>query len=190
MIELLAADVGSFAARNAATPATDHSQPVTLESGIALYQSLAEDEGQTGLFRDYKPDFFDLIIVDECHRGSAQDGSNWRAILDYFKPAVQLGMTATPLRQENRDTYEYFGNPLYTYSLKQGIADGFLAPYRVHRVLTTYDAAGWRPTGYGRPTSARTSRETGNWPRACSPRPRRSRSTSQVLPPASDPPAR
>ncbi|HEY8293253.1 MAG TPA: DEAD/DEAH box helicase family protein, partial [Thermomicrobiales bacterium] len=112
---------------------------------FALYQSLAEDEGQTGLFRDYKPDFFDLIIVDECHRGSAQDGSNWRAILDYFTPAVQLGMTATPLRQENRDTYDYFGNPLYTYSLRQGIADGFLAPYSVHRVVTTYDATGWRP---------------------------------------------
>lgn len=112
---------------------------------FALYQSLAEDEGQTGLFRDYQPDFFDLIIVDECHRGSAQDGSNWRAILDYFKPAVQLGMTATPLREENRDTYDYFGNPLYTYSLRQGIADGFLAPYSVHRIVTTYDATGWRP---------------------------------------------
>lgn len=112
---------------------------------FALYQSLAEDEGQTGLFRDYKPDFFDLIIVDECHRGSAQDGSNWRAILDYFTPAVQLGMTATPLREENRDTYDYFGNPLYTYSLRQVIADGFLAPYSVHRVVTNYDATGWRP---------------------------------------------
>jgi type I restriction enzyme R subunit len=84
-------------------------------------------------------------VVDECHRGSARDERNWREILDYFQPAYQLGMTATPLREDNRDTYLYFGNPLYTYSLKQGIADGFLAPYRVHRVLTTYDAAGWRP---------------------------------------------
>ena len=81
-------------------------------------------------------DFFDLIIVDECHRGSARDESNWREILEYFEPAYQLGMTATPLREDNRDTYRYFGNPLYTYSLRQGIDDGFLAPYRVHRVVT------------------------------------------------------
>jgi type I restriction enzyme R subunit len=84
--------------------------------------------------------------VDECHRGSARDESNWREILEYFKPAYQLGMTATPLREDNRDTYRYFGNPVYTYSLRQGIDDGFLAPYRVHRVITTYDAAGWRPS--------------------------------------------
>ena len=84
--------------------------------------------------------------MDECHRGSARDESNWREILEYFEPAYQLGMTATPLRQDNRDTYKYFGNPLYTYSLRQGIDDGFLAPYRVHRIVTTADAAGWRPT--------------------------------------------
>jgi type I restriction enzyme R subunit len=88
---------------------------------------------------------FDLIIVDECHRGSARDDSNWREILEYFKPAIQIGMTATPLRDDNRDTYKYFGNPIYTYSLKQGIEDGFLAPYRVHRVVSSVDAAGWRP---------------------------------------------
>lgn len=80
---------------------------------------------------------------------------NWRRILEYFAPAFQLGMTATPLRDDNRDTYAYFGKPLYTYSLAQGIADGFLAPYRVRRVITDYDAAGWRPSGgevdrYGR----------------------------------------
>src|SRR4029077_12261697 len=103
------------------------------------------DERRPGLYREYSPDFFDLIIIDECHRGSARDDSNWRDILNYFEPAYQLGMTATPLREDNRDTYTYFGAPLYTYSLAQGIADGFLAPYRVHRVLTTYDAAGWRP---------------------------------------------
>ena len=84
--------------------------------------------------------------MDECHRGSARDESNWREILEYFEPAFQIGMTATPLRQDNKDTYAYFGNPLYTYSLKQGIEDGFLAPYRVHRVVSTVDAAGWRPT--------------------------------------------
>jgi len=112
---------------------------------FAIYQAMAEDEARAGLFRAYRPDFFDLIIVDECHRGSARDGSTWRDILEYFSPAVQLGMTATPLREDNRDTYEYFGNPLYTYSLRQGIADGFLAPYSVHRIVTTYDATGWRP---------------------------------------------
>ena len=96
--------------------------------------------------RNSRQDFFDLIIVDECHRGSAKEDSNWREILEYFEPAYQLGMTATPLRQENKDTYLYFHNPIYTYSLKQGIDDGFLAPYRVHRIVTQWDAAGWRPS--------------------------------------------
>ena len=113
---------------------------------FSTYQSIAKDERRPGLYKEYSPDFFDLIIVDECHRGSARDESNWREILEYFKPAYQLGMTATPLREDNRDTYRYFGNPIYTYSLRQGIDDGFLAPYRVHRVITTYDAAGWRPS--------------------------------------------
>jgi len=116
------------------------------EMYFATYQSLARDERRPGLYKEYAPDFFDLIIVDECHRGSASDESNWREILEYFKPAHQLGMTATPLCDDNRDTYAYFGNPVYQYSLKQGIDDGFLAPYRVHRVITTYDAAGWRPS--------------------------------------------
>lgn len=115
------------------------------EMYFAIYQAIAKDERRPGLYREYAPDFFDLIVVDECHRGSARDESNWREILEYFAPAYQLGMTATPLREDNRDTYTYFGDPLYTYSLKQGIEDGFLAPYRVHRILTTYDAAGWRP---------------------------------------------
>lgn len=113
---------------------------------FAIYQSLAKDESRSGLYREYPRDFFDLIVVDECHRGSARDESNWREILEYFEPAFQLGMTATPLREDNRDTYHYFGNPIYTYSLKQGIEDGFLAPYRVHRVVSSVDAAGWRPT--------------------------------------------
>jgi type I restriction enzyme R subunit len=113
---------------------------------FATYQAIAKDERRPGLFREYSPDFFDLIIVDECHRGSAKDESNWREILEYFKPAYQLGMTATPLRDDNRDTYRYFGNPVYIYSLKQGIEDGFLAPYRVHRIVTSVDATGWRPT--------------------------------------------
>jgi type I restriction enzyme R subunit len=113
---------------------------------FAIYQALAEDERRPGLYKEYAPDFFDLIIVDECHRGSAREESNWREILEYFEPAYQLGMTATPLRDETRDTYLYFGNPIYQYSLRQGIEDGFLAPYRVHRVITQWDAAGWRPS--------------------------------------------
>jgi type I restriction enzyme R subunit len=112
---------------------------------FAIYQAIAKDERRPGLYKEYSKDFFDLIIVDECHRGSAKDQSNWREILRYFHPAFQLGMTATPLRKENRDTYRYFGNPVYTYSLRQGIEDGFLAPYRVHRIVTEWDAAGWRP---------------------------------------------
>ncbi len=116
------------------------------EMYFAIYQAIAEDEKRPGLYKEYARDFFDLIIVDECHRGSARDESNWRAILDYFEPAVQIGMTATPLRKDNKATYRYFGNPIYQYSLRQGLADGFLAPYRVHRVVTSADATGWRPT--------------------------------------------
>lgn len=116
------------------------------EMYFAIYQALAGDERREGLFKEFPRKFFDLIIVDECHRGSARNDSSWRAILDYFEPAYQLGMTATPLRDDNRDTYLYFGNPLYEYSLRQGIDDGFLAPYRVHRVVTEWDAAGWRPS--------------------------------------------
>jgi type I restriction enzyme R subunit len=115
------------------------------EMYFAIYQAIAKDSRRPGLYRQFPPDFFDLVIVDECHRGSARDESNWREILEYFAPAFQLGMTATPLREDNRDTYKYFGNPIYQYSLRQGIEDGFLAPYRVHRVLTDYDAHGWRP---------------------------------------------
>ncbi len=116
------------------------------EMYFATYQAIAKDSRRPGLYKDYPADFFDLVIVDECHRGSARDESNWRDILEHFKPAAQLGMTATPLRQDNRDTYRYFGNPIYQYSLRQGIEDGFLAPYRVHRIVTEWDAAGWRPT--------------------------------------------
>jgi type I restriction enzyme R subunit len=116
------------------------------EMYFAIYQAIARDERRPGLYREYPPDYFDLIMVDECHRGSAKDDSSWREILEYFEPAFQVGMTATPKRADNADTYRYFGNPIYTYSLRQGIDDGFLAPYRVHRVITTWDAAGWRPS--------------------------------------------
>lgn len=113
---------------------------------FSTYQSIAEDERRPGLYKEYTPDFFDFIIVDECHRGSARDESNWHKILEYFHPSYQLGMTATPQRDENRDTYCYFGEPLYTYSLRQGIEDGFLAPYRVHHMVTNWDATGWSPS--------------------------------------------
>ncbi|AFZ27115.1 helicase, type I site-specific restriction-modification system restriction subunit [Cylindrospermum stagnale PCC 7417] len=113
---------------------------------FAIYQAISDNQNSLGLYREYSPDYFDLIIVDECHRGSARDESNWRQILEYFAPAYQLGLTATPLRDDNVDTYHYFGNPLYTYSLKQGIDDGFLAPYRVYRVTTRSDKEGWRPS--------------------------------------------
>ena len=116
------------------------------EMYFSTYQAIARDERRPGLYRDYPTDFFDLIVVDECHRGSARDESNWREILEYFKPAFQLGMTATPLRDDNRDTYRYFGNPVYTYSLSQGIQDGFLAPFEVRRIISSVDAEGWRPT--------------------------------------------
>jgi len=90
-------------------------------------------------YEEYPEDFFDLIIIDECHRGGANDESNWRAIMEYFKPAVQLGLTATPKRKENADTYSYFGKPVYQYSLKEGIIDGFLTPYKVQNIKTLFD---------------------------------------------------
>lgn len=98
------------------------------------------------MFRQFDPDFFDVVIVDECHRGSAREDSSWRAILQHFSPAAQLGLTATPKRDESVDTYDYFGgHPLFEYSLAQGIEDGFLAPYRVRRVVLSPDAHGWAP---------------------------------------------
>jgi type I restriction enzyme R subunit len=137
---------------------------------FAIYQAIAKDKNNPGLYRKYSPGFFDLIVVDECHRGSARDDSNWREILNYFQSAYQLGLTATPLRDDNVNTYQYFSNPLYTYSLAQGIEDGFLAPYRVHRVSTSYDALGWRPNSddldrYGR-TIPDEEYQTGDFERA------------------------
>lgn len=109
---------------------------------FAIYQAIARDEHRPGLYKEFPRDFFDRVIVEECHRGSARDDSNWREILTWFEPAYQLGMTAAPLREDNRDTYLYFGNPIYKYSLHQGIEDGYLVHYRVHRVITEWDAAG------------------------------------------------
>jgi type I restriction enzyme R subunit len=96
-------------------------------------------------FGEYPPDFFDFIVIDECHRGGANDESNWRGILDYFAPAVQLGLTATPKRKDNVDTYDYFGEPVYIYSLKEGINDGFLTPFKVKQISTTLDEYVYTP---------------------------------------------
>lgn len=111
---------------------------------LALYQGLTGD-GDKNVFKQFSQNFFDLIIVDECHRGSAKANSEWREILDYFKPATQIGLTATPKEDKDVSNIDYFGKPIYTYSLKEGIDDGFLAPYRVIRVLLDKDAEGFRP---------------------------------------------
>lgn len=104
------------------------------------FMSGTDAEGKPApYFGDYPKDFFDFIVIDECHRGGANDESNWRDILDYFSPAVQLGLTATPKRRDNVDTYKYFGDPVYTYSLKEGINDGFLTPFKVRQIATTLD---------------------------------------------------
>lgn len=112
---------------------------------LALYQGLS-DSNDTDAYKQFSPEFFDLIIVDECHRGSAREDSKWREILDYFKGATHIGLTATPKETKEVSSSEYFGDPLYTYSLKQGIDDGFLAPYKVIKVTLDIDAEGWRPS--------------------------------------------
>ena len=111
---------------------------------LALYQGLTE-EGDKEIFKQFSPSFFDLVIVDECHRGSAKADSAWREVLEYFSNATQIGMTATPKETKDISNIDYFGNPIYTYTLRQGIEDGFLAPYRVIRVVLDKDAEGWRP---------------------------------------------
>lgn len=106
---------------------------------FTIFQTFLSGPDDTPYFGGYPRDFFDFIIIDECHRGGANDESTWRGILDYFSPAVQLGLTATPKRNENVDTYAYFGEPVFTYSLKEGINDGFLTPFRVRQISTTLD---------------------------------------------------
>jgi len=112
---------------------------------LALYQGLTGSDEQANAYKQFSPEFFDLIIIDECHRGSAKEDSAWREVLTYFKKATQIGLTATPKETNEVSNSEYFGEPVYTYSLKQGIDDGFLAPYRVVRVNLNIDAEGWRP---------------------------------------------
>ena len=106
---------------------------------FTIFQTFMSEGSGKPNYGSYPPDFFDLIVVDECHRGGANDEGNWRGILEYFSPAVQLGLTATPKRKTNADTYKYFGEPVYVYSLKEGINDGFLTPFRVVQIATTMD---------------------------------------------------
>ncbi|SDG73033.1 type I restriction enzyme, R subunit [Pseudomonas benzenivorans] len=106
---------------------------------FTIFQTFMSGPGGSPYFGEYPADFFDFIVIDECHRGGANDEGNWRAILDYFSPAVQLGLTATPKRRDNVDTYAYFGEPVYVYSLKEGINDGFLTPFKVKQIATTLD---------------------------------------------------
>jgi type I restriction enzyme R subunit len=112
---------------------------------MALYQGVSGTDEDANAYKQFSPDFFDLVIVDECHRGSADEDSNWRKILEYFKNATQIGLTATPKETKDISNIDYFGDPIYTYSLKQGIADGFLAPYKVIRIDLDKDVDGWRP---------------------------------------------
>ena len=112
---------------------------------LALYQSMTGSEDWQNVYKEFSPDFFDLVIVDECHRGSAKDNSAWREVLEYFSSATQIGLTATPKETKDISTSNYFGEPVYTYSLKQGIEDGFLAPYKVVRVSLDKDLEGYRP---------------------------------------------
>lgn len=112
---------------------------------LALYQGLTGADEQANAYKQFSPNFFDLIVIDECHRGSAKEDSAWREILTYFNNATHIGLTATPKETKEVSNIEYFGEPIYTYSLKQGIDDGFLAPYRVIRVNLNVDAEGWRP---------------------------------------------
>ncbi|MDO4607187.1 MAG: DEAD/DEAH box helicase family protein [Bowdeniella nasicola] len=112
---------------------------------LSLYQQLAGDDDGTEPFRQFQPSFFDLVVVDECHRGSAREESRWRNILEYFSDAIHLGLTATPKETKDVSNISYFGSPIYTYSLREGIRDGFLAPYKVLRVGLDVDLEGWRP---------------------------------------------
>ncbi len=113
---------------------------------LGLYQGLTGIEEEKNIFKQFSPDFFDMVIVDECHRGAARENAAWREILDYYKSATQIGLTATPKETADISTQTYFGDPVYTYSLRQGIEDGFLAPYKVIRVTLDRDAEGYRPT--------------------------------------------
>jgi len=130
----------------AMTKITGRTVDPAYEIHLSLYQALTGPEEHQKAFKQVNPDFFDLIIIDECHRGSASEDSAWREILEYFSSATQVGLTATPKETEEVSNIDYFGEPVYTYSLKEGIEDGFLAPYKVIRVDLDVDVQGWRPT--------------------------------------------
>jgi type I restriction enzyme R subunit len=130
----------------AMTKITGRKVDTSYEIFLSLYQALTGPEESQKAYKSFSPDFFDLIVIDECHRGSAADDSAWREILDYFSTAAHVGLTATPKETEDVSNTIYFGDPVYTYSLKQGIDDGFLAPYKVVRIDIDKDLQGWRPT--------------------------------------------
>ncbi len=135
--------------KNSMTKIYHKNMDTSYEIYLSLYQQLSEndtDDNLAILKENFRPDFFDLIIVDECHRGSAREDSNWRKILDYFASASKIGLTATPKETKEISNIDYFGEPIYTYSLKDGIEDGFLAPYKVVRYAIDTDVYGYRPT--------------------------------------------
>ncbi len=117
----------------------------SFEIYLSLYQAVTGNEEDKNIYKQFSPNFFDLIIIDECHRGSANENAAWRAVLDYFSSATHIGLTATPKETKDTSNSEYFGQPIYTYSLKQGIEDGFLAPYKVIRINFDIDLNGWKP---------------------------------------------
>jgi type I restriction enzyme R subunit len=129
----------------AMTKITNRTVDKAFEIYLSLYQAVTGTEDEQNIYKQFSSDFFDLVIVDECHRGSAADDAAWRRVLEYFTSAAQVGMTATPRETRDVSNIEYFGEPIYTYSLKQGIADGFLAPYKVVRIDIDKDLEGWRP---------------------------------------------
>ncbi len=129
----------------AMTKITNRTVDKAFEIYLSLYQAVTGTEEEQNIYKQFSPDFFDLVIVDECHRGSAAEDANWRKVLEYFSWATQIGMTATPKETKDVSNIEYFGDPLYTYSLRQGISDGFLAPYKVVRIGIDKDLEGWRP---------------------------------------------
>lgn len=130
----------------AMTKVTNRKVDASYEIYLSLYQAVTGSEEEQNIYKQFSPDFFDLIVIDECHRGSAAEDSAWRKILDYFSAATHIGLTATPKETKEVSNIDYFGAPLYTYSLKQGIEDGFLAPYKVVRVDIDKDLQGWRPS--------------------------------------------
>jgi type I restriction enzyme R subunit len=130
---------------SAMTKITNRQVDKSYEIYLALYQAVTGTEEERNIYKQFTRDFFDLVIVDECHRGSAAADSAWREVLDYFSSATQIGMTATPKETRDVSNIDYFGDPIYTYSLRQGIEDGFLAPYKVVRIDIDKDLQGWRP---------------------------------------------